>query len=244
MVRPKKIGPRGPFGSYVGRKMKIRRSPVFSERQAKKLKQMASAEEVKYFDTALGADDNTIGLSATVLNESLVLMQEGDGESNRDGNRCTVQSLFINGNLELPESSSLGVGTILNTALVRIVVVYDKGQVTGSPGATWTDVFQSDDFDSFRNLDNKNRFRILADKRYTFNASITNDQNADTFSSGPIRRYFEMNFPKLNIPIEYDASSGALTDLTKNNILILGITEGQTNTIVNLNGVARVRFLG
>ncbi len=48
-------------------------------------------------------------------------------------------------------------------------------------------------------------------------------------------------FKKVNIPIEFDATAGAITEITSNNIGILLIADG---SLVNFDSKIRLRFEG
>lgn len=213
-----------------------RKNVMFTTKQAKKLKQIANAEEIKFFDT----DITTAGTSSGVISSSsLNLMQEGDTDQSRDGNECLLSRIDIRGNLELPEESDQASVGLLTPSLCRMIVYYDK-QCNGAAAAV-TDILAGATFDSFYNLDNRKRFRMLYDKVHSFNVLPTSDGGtANQYDSAVQYRNIRWGM-KLNKKIVFDATTGAITDLTSGNIGVLLITKGAD---VNVDLKARIRFIG
>lgn len=90
-------------------------------------------------------------------------------------------------------------------------------------------------FNSFRNMANSKRFVFLGDKEITI---ASQNWNGTQFSA--IDR--QVNFFKnMNTVIEYDSTvtTGALTTIRSNNILMLAISKNNTATI---QGTVRVRY--
>lgn len=100
---------------------------------------------------------------------------------------------------------------------VRIILYLDK-QCNGT-AATVTQILESDDFQSFNNLSNKSRFRTLMDRVYDLNATagMGNGTANDTVAT----QINDSLFKKVNLPIEYDSTAGAIAEIRSNNICML-----------------------
>jgi hypothetical protein len=97
------------------------------------------------------------------------------------------------------------------------------------------DTTPTKDVYAFRNLQNSSRFAILYDKTYSINCG-----GGISTSFGENVKGLKINI-KCNIPIEYNASTPAITDLNSNNIGILGVSrDGIADTAYNV----RIRFVG
>ncbi len=82
-----------------------------------------------------------------------------------------------------------------------------------------TDILEADDFQSFNNLTNKGRFRTLMDRTYDVECSSGGgDGTTEDYGEGTINDTF---FKKCNIPIEFSAGTGAITEIRSNNIGLL-----------------------
>lgn len=191
-------------------------------------------EEKKFFDGELTT--TAVPSAGTILTPSMNLITAGAGESQRIGRKCKITSLHLKGRLILQQTTQ---NTVSN--ITRIIVYLDK-QCNGA-AATVGDILdlgQTDDYLAFRNLQNTQRFRILHDKTYTQN--YTAGGGNGTASQYPETvRYFKLNI-NCNEQLEFDGSTGAITDLTSNNFGILAIAE--TNNTSTIAYQYRLRFYG
>lgn len=125
-----------------------------------------------------------------------------------------------------------------NGACIRVIVYHDKQASTGNATtALLLDTGAAQDFLAFRNLDQTGRFRFLMDKVYTLN-SPGGAGNGTSDNSLGLERHGVFNY-KCNMPILYSASTGAIGDLTSNNIGILVIADTTDGRFVCQ---ARVRY--
>ncbi len=192
--------------------------------------------ERKFFNTI---DTNTtIGVAGTITNTSLFLIPQGVTESTRLGRKCTVVAISAHGQITLPTSSAPA-----STAdRFRIIMYLDKQ----ANGAAATAVLIMDDnagtgvtIDGYRNLENSQRFRILLDKTWAINSTAGSyDGTNDQFGEKQINFNFHKN---CNIPVEYSAVAGAITELKSNNVGVLCISGGG---LVGYKAEYRVRFVG
>lgn len=188
--------------------------------------------ELKFFDGIEGANgsDN----NGEIVQDSLVHIVQGPEEDQRIGRKCTIKSIHMRGQFIL--------STATNPAIagdrVRVIVYQDK-QTNGAT-ATVANLLQTSDIDSFRNLENSGRFKYLLDKTYTLNAMAAsgNGSTDQTFESV---RHFKWD-KNCNIPIEYSATTGSMTEIRSNNIGVMMIPH-----VSNISTFAfhwRVRYIG
>lgn len=186
-------------------------------------------EELKFFDTALSFNFDTTGeVPAT---GQLVLIPQGDTESTRDGRKAIIKSIQIRGNVEYQPAAAANMDS-----LAFLMVVLDTQ--TNGAAATISDVFTNSNMSTnLLNLNNSGRFRILMKKQWTFNATA----GVTTAYCQQIRQC-EM-YTKCNIPIDWNSTAGAITEIKTNNIFLLAGAIGSDDLVVFL-GNARVRFVG
>ncbi len=204
-------------------------APAKKARPATVASQIATAmnKESKFFDTAVDLSTATAGTVVASMN----LIPQGTGEAERVGRKCTLRSINYRYTMTLNTT-----GTIANTsATVRVIVFHDK-QANGAT-ATVTNILESAAFLSFNNLANKNRFRTLHDKIYSLESHAgAGNGTSDGFAEATT---FGSAFIKCNIPLEFDSTAGAITELKSSNIGILWIVSQNLVTVV---GTVRVRY--
>lgn len=172
---------------------------------------MADGDEQKFFDS--NETNFTVTQAGAVQTTTMVAgIQQGAGESQRVGRKVVVRKVLLNGDLILPGSAT----ATFTEDVARIIVFWDKQ--TNGAAATVTQILASASYLSYRNLQQTGRFSILSDKKYTINAAAGNGT-----STGDKRLHWKLNL-KCNIPLEFSASTGAVADLTTNNIGVLAIS--------------------
>ncbi len=191
-----------------------------------------SKEELKFHD--VDVDDATIAAGGTIVASSLVQIAQGTGESERLGRRCVVKALGFR--YRIVSASTAG-ASLLGSDVVRVLVYLDK-QANGAAAAV-TDILESAEFHSFNNLANKNRFRTLHDKTFTLNAKAGAGDGTTNDAAG-VNEYNDF-YTKLNLPIEYDSTAGAVTELRSNNI---GICLLSASGLYTFDSKVRIRFTG
>lgn len=187
--------------------------------------------ELKFFDTAVG-DQSVSGTTGVVLSSSLNLIEQGNTGSDRIGRKVTLRSVHLK--FKVRQAAASGSTTTDN--LFRIMVYHDK-QCNGG-AATAALLLASDDILGYRNLDNSSRFKILYDTTRAVYTTLSG--NGTTSVSGEKQVYINVN-KKCNIPLEFDASTGAITDLTSSNVgVIVWIQDSAPAVVFQMN--ARVRY--
>lgn len=183
--------------------------------------------ELKFFDTALSFNIDATGeVPAT---GQLCLIPQGVTESTRVGRKCTLKSI------EMKFDTLLVPAAAANSATVSaIYVVLDK-QTNGAAAAA-TDVFTGTVMpNALRNLANSQRFVIL--KKFVW---AQNSAAGVTTAYNNTVRHFEF-YKKLNIPLEFSSTTGAITELKSNNIFLLA-GSNPLDDLVQVSGNVRLRF--
>ncbi len=121
----------------------------------------------------------------------------------------------------------------------RVVMYLDKqcngatAAVSGGDGILTTGVYQA-----FNDLTNTGRFQILHDKMITMNVTAALSDGSGLASTPEVVREFSM-YKKCDIPLEFNAAAGAITELRSNNIGVLLIS---ANGVCKFDSRVRIRF--
>ncbi len=209
----------GPVGVRLGGR---RRLPGGRWRVARpKLRgRAAGMGELKFHDVDL--DDALVSSTGTITN-SINLIAQGVTESTRVGRKCSIMSINWRYNIELPETTA----ETKTTDTARILLYLDK-QANGAT-ATVTGILESADYQSFNNLSNKGRFRTLMDRTHDLSVPAGGSSAAGVNEFGGVSESHTF-FKKCNIPIEFDSTAGAITEIRSNNIGVLLI--GKSGNVV------------
>lgn len=193
-------------------------------------KKGASSAELKFKDTTKA--QTALASAGTIFNDTLIGLTEGNTDSTRIGNRITVKSVMLRGNVQLPVATD-----VLNTSQIARIIVYLDRQANGATAAVG-DILASADFRSFNNLDNSDRFRILAETTVDFELTGAVPTGA-AYSYGEVKRSFFLK-AKLNLDFKYKGNAGSVADLSGNNIGVLVICSD--DNIGTCGYIARVRY--
>lgn len=185
-------------------------------------------QEKKFFDTALAFNFDATGeVPAT---GQLVLIPQGVTEQSRVGRACVVKSL------QLRIHAGFAPGAAATASTNCWIYVVQDTQANGAAAAI-TDVLTTNNIaTALLNLDNSQRFKILKKLKMTFNpgAGVTtayNNVNVD-----------KECYMKLNVPMDYSSTTGAITEIRSNNIFLLAGSDTTSDDTVTLDGNCRVRF--
>ncbi len=176
--------------------------------------------ELKFHDVDL--DDAIVSATGT-MTASINLIPQGTTEKTRIGRKCTLRNISWRYQCDLPLRDA--VATPQQPDTVRIILFNDK-QCNGAT-ATNTDILETADFQSFRNLSNSGRFNILMDKLVTLNYTTFASDGAGVVSNCAVIREGTF-FKSLTLPLEFSGITGAITEIRSNNLGVLIISsEGQ-----------------
>ncbi len=187
--------------------------------RVKRLEKKTSGIESKFIDFTNATAIMPTALSFRCPVEDII---QGDLASQRDGDSVTltsVQARFI-----------FRAHTAGDKNMARILIVHDK-QTNGvlfTQAELFLDSSAQDIMVSPYNLDNKHRFRVLCDDYVEF--------NADGVATVLWKKYI-----KLNIKVRYDASTGAVGDLTSNSLQVV-VVGFDNNNLGDLQSIIRLRY--
>ncbi len=187
--------------------------------------------ELKFHD--IDINDASVASGGNIAEDSCVTIPQGVTEVQRLARLCTVKSINWRFTVNLLANASVGVGDTL-----RVILYLDK-QCNGV-AATVTGILESDDYQSFNNLANKSRFRTLMDRTYDVN--VMNGAGDGTSNDHASTVHNDTFFHKCDIPLEYDSTTGAITELRSNNIGVLLLSN--TGARVGFESKMRIRFVG
>ena len=208
--------------------------------------------ELKFYDQlliggALTASTDASGgehdPSATVL---LNTVTQGDGESQRDGRKLTMRSIYIDGQVNVGSQSSKN--TADEGTQIFIALVLD----TQTNGATIVseNVFKNVGGNAvtaalpMRNLKFTKRFKVLAVRHFKMqNTSMTNDSGSTggIIIAGLTQRF--KIYKKLNIEVNYSGTSESVVNIVDNSLHIIAWATSTTLTPLISYG-SRLRFQG
>ncbi len=160
-------------------------------------------------------DDAIIAAGGNIAADSVLTIAQGTTESTRIGRKITIRHIAWRWFVELPAITNSA-----NTSDIVRVILYLDRQINGAT-ATVTGILETSNYQSFNNLANKSRFRILTDRTYTIQS--TSAAGNDTTNTWGEANLEDSVFLKVNIPIEYDNTftDGRLTTMRSNNIGVL-----------------------
>ncbi len=187
--------------------------------------------ELKFFD--IDVDDAVIAAGG-VVTDSINTIAQGVTEVTRVGRKCTIKSINWHYQLNLPQVDAAG--TPGNPDNIRMMIYVDK-QCNGATAAV-LDILETADWQSFRNLSNTGRFDILYDKWHVLNYAGLASDGAGVVSQAKYQEWSTF-YKKCNIPLEFDNTTGAITEIRSNNIGVLVV--GQSG-LAGFSSKFRLRF--
>lgn len=185
--------------------------------RARRGRRADSGVELKFHD--LDVDDAVVATGGTIAEDSCVTIAQGLTESDRIGRKCTIKHIGWRFAVSIPATAT---GGSSGTDVVCVMLYQDKQ--TNGGAATVAGILESADFQSFNQLANKGRFRVLMDREYVVEPpSAAGNGTANDFNEGIVTDTF---FKAVNMPIEYDnsATDGSIGTVRTNNIGVLTIS--------------------
>lgn len=202
-------------------------------RRVARYRRYAPSTEKKFHD--FNIDDAIIASAGWTVQAVMLTIPEGNGEQARVGRKITLTNINWRWNLRLPTSTTAASGS----DVVRMVVVLDK-QCNGALAPS-TELFADDVFNTFNDLANTRRFRVLYDRMFTLNASGAGTSAGGVDLTGDTRVAGTW-YKQVNIPIEYDSSviTGIIGTVRSNNLVMYTIS---LNNVCALDSRFRVRYI-
>lgn len=188
--------------------------------------------ELKFHDVDL--DDAVVATDGSAVTASINLIAQGITESTRVGRKCTIRSINWKFRVDMPEVNDV---TTPNTAEeIRVILYLDK-QCNGATIAD-TDLLETPSVQSFRNLANSSRFQVLLDKLVVLNWRTLASESATNYDQAEVITEHTF-YKKCNIPLEFDSTVGAITEIRSNNLGVLLISKSGTGGFLSK---IRLRF--
>ncbi len=173
---------------------------------------------MKFHDVDL--DDAVVAAAGTVT-ATVNIIPQGVTEITRNGRKCTITQIQWRYECTIPEVDAAADPSTGDS--VRVIMFLDK-QCNGATAAVG-DILEVTNWQSFRNLANTQRFQILYDKLHTLNYVGLASDNASVVSQAAVHRNFSF-YKKVNIPLEFNSTTGAIGEIRSNNIGVLLISHG------------------
>lgn len=189
--------------------------------------------ETKFFDTDV--DDDFIATAGTIF-DSINKIPQGTTENSRVGRKCTLKAIQWKYDIKFIEIDAQA--TPSNPDTVR-VILYQDMQCNGATAAV-TDILETADYQSFYNLANIGRFKILMDKTTNHHVLALGSDGAGLISSPGNIKSFTF-YKKCNIPLEFNSTAGAITEIRSNNIGVLLIS---AENVCEFDSKFRLRYVG
>lgn len=206
--------------------------------------------ELKFYDKGVVA--NAFASSANCSGGELdpspttcfTTISQGDGESNRDGRKATIKSLYLKGMVVIPSQPNQAGAE--RADLCFLAVVLDT-QTNGAQ-LNSEDVYTNPGGDAsgcavpFRNLQYSKRFKILATRLITLHDPNMTYDGTNIEQAG-YTKPFKINLPNLNIECNYSNTTETIANSTDNSIHIIGFTNSTgLGPMITYN--SRTRFVG
>lgn len=165
------------------------------------------------------------------------LIAQNVTETGRVGRKVILRSVTFRGLFSLPEVTAAA--SFSPADHVRIVIYVD--QQTNGANAAVTDLWETAVIHSYRNLAQQSRFKILWDKRVLLNYGAGAMIAGPAVYSPEVFRFVHWN-KKLNLPIQFNNTTGAIGEIRSNNLCVALCS--QRGTVGLIDGRVRIRFEG
>lgn len=175
--------------------------------------------------------------------DSISAIAQGDGESQRDGRRCVLKHVQLQGQVQLDATNDAA--TAPNGGVVRVALVWDK-QTNGAQ-LNSEDVYNATtsaavDAYGFRNLQYSQRFQVLGVQYIDLNPMSASGTAASN-DSGQITKFFSIR-KRINIPVQFTGTTAVVASIADNSLHVIATKSDNSSTGMTLRYVSRVRFVG
>jgi len=179
-------------------------------------------------------------------NTCLDNISQGSQQTQRDGRRCTYNSISVKGTLKLSGAEGTAV---TEPAIVTVALVLDKQSNGAQLNAE--DVFEvggragvAGEENAFRDMENTHRFQVLRMQRHVLQPTGATSDGADAFRTGTVIRPFEMHYTwKQGLVVSYSGTGGQMADHVDYSLHLIAFTHTGAGAST-ITYVARTRFTG
>ena len=160
----------------------------------------------------------------TPITDSLILLSQGTGESDRIGNKITVVSIAIRCLVEMNDSTETTQG--------RVMVILDRqpNGALATPSEILQDPSGGDSYLSYLNLANRKRFRVIRSMRFRMSNTGRKSQTLSMFR-------------KCRIPMIFSSNNGNVTDIETNNLVLLYQSDAPMGVENSILFKIRIRYI-
>lgn len=193
--------------------------------------------ELKFVDNTLVNDPILLTWKINLLNG----VAQGTDYNSRVGRKFTNKSILCNGNI-FPTVNNSGSNPV--GCFVRLVIVYDSQPNSGSLPAG-TDIFVSNDTSSPMNLNNRDRFKVMFDKRMQVGSYLMSAGGA--LAAGSPNNAWWSKYKKCNLETINSGTAGTIGNISTGAIYLCYTcdyvgTVGTPPSVVSIDWYTRVRF--
>lgn len=212
--------------------------------------------EHKFLDVSIPATNMTT--TFTCYDPSTVncinAVVQGDGATQRDGRSYIIDSVLVQGEIEVGATSTTNGPGSCSDRVCKIALVLDR-QTNGTQmngNLVYADSTDINDVYTFRRLDQMKRYKVLRSKTIKFPVSLgavtyLNGLGIEQQDTYPMKVPFSFIY-KFKKPIKVncgDATSGAVSNIVDNSLHIIGVTGPLgASQHISINYYARIRFRG
>lgn len=193
---------------------------------------MHAKPELKFIDSG-GAGVSIAGTGTIVDASAMLTIVQDSSESGRVGRKVCLKSIHIQGTIDT--SSSTVSAEDKAQGYVRLVLLTDHQ--TNGTAATFADIYENTDINTFRKLENSKRFTVLKEKVVKLSAPVFYNGAASEACAASQR--FKINV-KCNMEIDYNAATGLIGTRTQNNLVLAAVKYGAVTPTISYD--ARVRY--
>lgn len=184
-------------------------------------------EELKVIDTAQ--------ITSPILTTATTILQNGVAQgtdfTNRVGRKVIVKSIHVKYFIGATFTADGATGDI-----IRYMLVWDY-QANGAL-ASASDILTTTDSLSGINLTNRDRFKVLYDKRHVMEAV---DYNAGTIVAGNGRPVFAQRYMRVNMPMIFGGTAATIGSIQTGSLVLL-VLSANSSTAWSIASNIRVRF--
>lgn len=199
--------------------------------------------EYKFIDSTLGATaiTNTMTVHDPAGNGCLTFPAMGDSASQRDGRVIRVKQIYIRGHVYRIDTAAVAASR--DSSTVRLVLVQDMQ--TNAAQAAGATVFTTvgSPVHAFRNMDYRQRFRVLWDHTFMLYDVCAFNDAAATGAVNGITNPFKI-IKNVDIPVHFIGDDGAVASVTDNSFHLYACTSTATANLDYMTYACRIRFVG
>lgn len=246
----------GSRGQASAKRARARRAASMARRRAEDVAQIIMNTrtggflglESKFYDTwrttatIASANGMTGGEVDPTVTLCLSAPSQGDGQNQREGRQMTLQSVYLTGNLIIPEvDAGTGPSTMPK---VFVALVLDK-QTNGTQLSSESVYINPSGDDQLignplRNLEFSKRFQVLAVHKCVMNRQ-TLTWDGTNFASDAYITEFELSKSFKDLVVSFNSASAGVSGVVDNSLHLVAFS---TVTGVLLSYNSRIRFMG